>query len=166
MALDIFSHWLQMYSSLLVGAASHKTMPDEAGLVRAYYSTPGALFLACLTHEGALVAALVALGVAAGAEPPFPLGLDAGGAPLFARLHQICAPGLAFKTLVSLLQLAAAARRVVAHDEAQRALARGRAASEPEAASARDLAEIAAGARAGAAPGSVKRRRAASPARG
>ena len=124
MALDIFSHWLQMYSSLLVGAASHKSMSDEAGLVRAYYRTPGALFMACLSHEGALVTALVAIGVAGGAAPPFPLGVDAGGAPLFARLHQLCAPGLAFKTLVSLLQLAAAARRVVAHDEAQRALAR------------------------------------------
>ena len=48
--------------------------------MRAYYRLPGALFLACLSHEGALVTALVALGAASGAAPPFPFGLDAGGA--------------------------------------------------------------------------------------
>ena len=55
MGLDIFSHWLQMYSTLLTGAASHKALADEVGLVRAYYRLPGALFAACLAHEGARI---------------------------------------------------------------------------------------------------------------
>jgi len=144
--LDIFSHWMQTYSAQLSGAASHKALDGEAAFVRWYYRLPYGLFTVCLAHETFLMAALVGIWAGTPGAPPAPLffgaalgdlraalpdalqppawALPARPLLVFEALSAACLPLFAFKTLVSMLQLATAAQRVVAIDEAARGSAK------------------------------------------
>jgi CDP-diacylglycerol--inositol 3-phosphatidyltransferase len=55
MVLDIVSHWAQMYSSMAIGAQSHKNLQDEPALLKFYYTFPYALFTVCLLNEACLL---------------------------------------------------------------------------------------------------------------
>ncbi len=51
-ALDLSSHYMQMYSSLTTGSKSHKTMTKNANpLLRLYYENRIVLFLVCAGNE-------------------------------------------------------------------------------------------------------------------
>uniref|UniRef100_A0A383VZW6 CDP-diacylglycerol--inositol 3-phosphatidyltransferase n=1 Tax=Tetradesmus obliquus TaxID=3088 RepID=A0A383VZW6_TETOB len=50
-ALDIFSHWFQMYASLLAGAASHKDVASRSWLVRTYYRNRLFMGFCCVCCE-------------------------------------------------------------------------------------------------------------------
>lgn len=122
--LDIFSHWLQMYSSLLSGSASHKAMTDEVSFVRWYYTLPYALFFVCLAHESFLTMMLVTFWAAQTgsiAAVPFPFNLKIvpfmPSSTVAEFVREITLPFFAFKTLVSILQMITAAQRIVTIDE-------------------------------------------------
>ncbi|CAA2993934.1 probable CDP-diacylglycerol--inositol 3-phosphatidyltransferase 2 [Olea europaea var. sylvestris] len=52
LALDIASHWLQMYSSFLVGKTSHKDVKDSSSwLFRAYYGNRKFMGYCCVSCE-------------------------------------------------------------------------------------------------------------------
>jgi CDP-diacylglycerol--inositol 3-phosphatidyltransferase len=124
--LDIFSHWLQMYSSLLAGSASHKTMTDEVAFVRWYYNIPYALFVVCLAHESFLAMTLVsqwAIHSNTLTVIPFPFALQIipfTSLTIADFVRKFTLPFFLFKTLVSILQLVTAAQRIVTIDETTR----------------------------------------------
>lgn len=122
-------------STLLSGAASHKSLAGEHSLLRFYYTAPYALFSVCLLNEACLLAfyllpheaafeAAVAAHVPAltAAAAAFVPALFTHTSVLRAVLH-ISFPVFALKQLFSVLQLISAARRVLAIDEARRARA-------------------------------------------
>ncbi|CAJ1933702.1 unnamed protein product [Sphenostylis stenocarpa] len=52
LALDIASHWLQMYSTFLTGKASHKDVKDSSNwLFRAYYGNRMFMAYCCVSCE-------------------------------------------------------------------------------------------------------------------
>ncbi|CAI9786409.1 unnamed protein product [Fraxinus pennsylvanica] len=52
LAIDIASHWLQMYSSFLVGKTSHKDVKDSSNwLFRAYYGNRKFMGYCCVSCE-------------------------------------------------------------------------------------------------------------------
>ncbi len=52
-ALDMVSHWNQMYSSLSMGAKSHKDMnTNKPWLLRQYYTNRQLLAFACAGNDG------------------------------------------------------------------------------------------------------------------
>ncbi|TKY67649.1 CDP-diacylglycerol--inositol 3-phosphatidyltransferase 2 [Spatholobus suberectus] len=52
LALDIASHWLQMYSTFLTGKASHKDVKDSSSwLFRAYYGNRMFMAYCCVSCE-------------------------------------------------------------------------------------------------------------------
>ncbi|KAJ0987935.1 hypothetical protein J5N97_006291 [Dioscorea zingiberensis] len=52
LALDIASHWLQMYSTFLSGKASHKDVKDSSNwLLRAYYGNRLVMAFCCVACE-------------------------------------------------------------------------------------------------------------------
>ena len=89
LVLDIAAHWVQMYATLALGAASHKALPDEPALLTWYYRRTN-LFVVCLLSETHLVTAFTlsrgAAGVAVAGIP-----LCVGWAPLRARVAPPCA---------------------------------------------------------------------------
>jgi CDP-diacylglycerol--inositol 3-phosphatidyltransferase len=56
LVLDIAAHWVQMYAGGLLGAASHKALPNEPALLTWYYRRTN-LFIVCLLSETHLVTA-------------------------------------------------------------------------------------------------------------
>ena len=50
-ALDISSHWVQMYSSLQLGDSSHKVTDLSANPVMRFYYTPRVLTVFCIGNE-------------------------------------------------------------------------------------------------------------------
>ncbi|KAI8824210.1 CDP-alcohol phosphatidyltransferase-domain-containing protein [Fimicolochytrium jonesii] len=57
-ALDLSSHYLQMYSSLVLGAGSHKNVDPKktSWLLRQYYTNNKVLFLVCAANEAFFIA--------------------------------------------------------------------------------------------------------------
>jgi CDP-diacylglycerol--inositol 3-phosphatidyltransferase len=102
--LDLGSHWLRMYSSLLEGAASHKSASAERDghLVTLYYTNRLVLGGVCLLNEF------------------FYIGLyslyHAPGSPAVRYLVLFTAPVFAFKQYLSLMQLLNSCRAIVEHD--------------------------------------------------
>lgn len=136
--LDIVSHWAQMYSSLAVGASSHKSLADEPALLKFYYTYPKALFFVCLLNEGFLATAflyfsakktalsgglLAFMADDALSRAGQRLGIVGTPLPLYELLMYVCFPVFAMKQLFSVLQLGKAAQRILALDDAARAAA-------------------------------------------
>jgi phosphatidylglycerophosphate synthase len=67
LVLDIAAHWVQMYATLALGAASHKALPDEPALLTWYYRRAN-LFIVCLLSETHLVTAFTLSRGAAGVQ--------------------------------------------------------------------------------------------------
>lgn len=51
MALDLGSHWFQVFSTQFCQETHHKTAAAEFRLLDIYYKTPYVLFIMCLTQE-------------------------------------------------------------------------------------------------------------------
>ncbi|KAL4451458.1 hypothetical protein ABPG75_007120 [Micractinium tetrahymenae] len=137
--LDIFSHWFQMYSTLAMGATTHKDTASRSWVVRAYYRHRlfmgfcciccEVLYLAlyCLTwpqFQGGALALPAAL-----AGLPLPSGLTLPAAlPVAAVIALAAVPGFLVKQAVNVVQLRTAAAQLVAYDQARESGKKGRAA--------------------------------------
>ncbi|KAI3436390.1 hypothetical protein D9Q98_005807 [Chlorella vulgaris] len=128
--LDIFSHWFQMYSTLAMGASTHKDTNSRSFVVSAYYRSRLFMGYCCICCEVlylalyllswpqyqapalalpvALTHALHAAGLAV------PAAIPAAG--LFALL---VLPGFAVKQVVNVIQLRTAAQLMVLYDRQQ-----------------------------------------------
>ncbi|KAH8963546.1 hypothetical protein BDL97_04G018200 [Sphagnum fallax] len=117
LALDISSHWLQMYSTFLSSKTSHKDMGDsKSTLLRLYYHNRYFMGYCCI---GAEVAYLLLYMLATD---------DAGGNPLQVTIQAISAktifgvlllaslPGCVIKQLVNVVQIKTAADLCVNYD--------------------------------------------------
>ena len=88
LVLDIAAHWVQMYATLALGAASHKALPDEPALLTWYYRRTN-LFVVCLLSETHLVTAFtLSRGAAGVAVAGIPLCVGVGA---LARAHAFAA---------------------------------------------------------------------------
>jgi len=93
--LDISSHWIQVYSTLLRGGVSHKTGNNNV-ILRLYYTSRVVLFSMCAGNE--LFFAMLYL-------MNFTQGPIVGGFGLFYIIAVVCAPVCVTKNLISVVQL-------------------------------------------------------------
>ncbi|KAF8063667.1 PIS1 [Scenedesmus sp. PABB004] len=135
-ALDIFSHWFQMYASLLAGASTHKDVGSRSWLVRTYYRNRLFMGFCCVCCEVAYLAlyllhlpayqdaGLLRLALpaplAAAAARSGALGALAarwrGGLPGAALVALAALPGVAVKQACNWVQLRAAVAGLVEFD--------------------------------------------------
>lgn len=133
-ALDIFSHWFQMYQTLLAGSSTHKDVNSRSRLVRLYYSNRIFMGFCCVCCE-LLYLALFLLHVPAynswaviNVQIPTPLlrTLKGGplhplvenwqGLPLIGVVALLALPGVVVKQACNWVQLKAAVQGLVDHD--------------------------------------------------
>eukprot|EP00955_Chlamydomonas_euryale_P057884 356917-Chlamydomonas_euryale.AAC.6 len=132
--LDIFSHWFQMYTSMLLGAASHKDTGSRSWLVSFYYSNRIFMGFCCVCCEVLYLSAyaLAFPSMRAFRTPvpfelaePFPHYLPDGladalfssaGVPYLSVLLFAAVPGFLVKQLCNWVQLRAAAISLVEYD--------------------------------------------------
>uniref|UniRef100_A0A6U2DK63 CDP-diacylglycerol--inositol 3-phosphatidyltransferase n=1 Tax=Hemiselmis andersenii TaxID=464988 RepID=A0A6U2DK63_HEMAN len=117
LALDISSHYARVYSQLLGGISSHKSVDkQEVWLLRMYYGSQKVLFILCFLNESFFVILYV-------------LAFNDRESPLFAARVRwlfepvclyVCAPGMVIKQLCNLLQLLSACGRIADYDKAAR----------------------------------------------
>jgi CDP-diacylglycerol--inositol 3-phosphatidyltransferase len=126
--LDISSHWFQMYSTLAMGATTHKDTHSRSLIVRAYYSSRMFMGFCCICCEVlylalyllswplwqapavGLPAVLAGLQLAPGVVLPAAL-------PVVALVALAAVPGFAVKQLVNVVQLRTAAQQLVLYDK-------------------------------------------------
>jgi CDP-diacylglycerol--inositol 3-phosphatidyltransferase len=106
-ALDMFSHWFHMYTSVLVGQTSHKVV--DHWLLRMYYWRPW-LFLVCSGTESWYMC-LYTL--------KFTSGPVIYGVPFVVGFFRLCTIAFAFKQTANVVQLLTACNALVRHDEAE-----------------------------------------------
>lgn len=134
--LDIFSHWFQMYSTLLVGAATHKDTKSRSWLVSFYYSNRIFMGFCCVCcevlylcvyalyfpHMRAFRAPSVVLQLPAVAEqylPGISQTFSDQGLPYLAILALVTVPGVLVKQLCNWVQLRSAAQSLVDYEVAK-----------------------------------------------
>ncbi|KAK9839296.1 hypothetical protein WJX81_006390 [Elliptochloris bilobata] len=81
--LDVFSHWFQMYATLVSGAATHKDVGSRSALVRCYYRRRLFMGFCCVCCEVLYLALYLLHWPAFRAWRPLPLHLPAFAAALF-----------------------------------------------------------------------------------
>ncbi|KAL8619096.1 hypothetical protein ACOMHN_019368 [Nucella lapillus] len=117
MALDIFSHWLHLHSTLMKGGDSHKKIDLSANpILRHYYHNKIILFTMCAANE-LFFCMLYLLHFTPG--PMLTLGPVSFG--LFTAVCCLSAPLSFLKMAISGLQLLAAAQNIVLIDQQDRA---------------------------------------------
>ncbi|XP_003384133.1 PREDICTED: CDP-diacylglycerol--inositol 3-phosphatidyltransferase-like isoform X2 [Amphimedon queenslandica] len=99
--LDISSHWLQMYCSLVCGEKSHKDTDNV--FLKLYYNNRTVLFLMCAGNELFHLMAYM-------------MYFSNGPLGLWQILFFVTAPVCALKQLISVVQLIAAVQRLVEID--------------------------------------------------
>ena len=117
--LDIVSHWISMYSSLLVGSDSHKTMRDDVPrLLHLYYTNRTVLGLVCLGNELFYVFLYVAPFVPQLLLQYPVLNVYTGGdlAGLVRLAIYACFPVHALKQVINVIQMVNASNDIVAWD--------------------------------------------------
>jgi len=116
-ALDITSHWAQMYSSMLKGKVSHKSTGETANpLLKLYYTSRTVLFIMCAGNE--IFFAMLYL-LAFGTGPLLTIfGTQIG---LWKICAWICFPISAVKNLLSISQMVGAFEVIAAVDIEERA---------------------------------------------
>jgi CDP-diacylglycerol--inositol 3-phosphatidyltransferase len=137
--LDIFSHWFQMYATLLVGAISHKDTASSSWLVRTYYQHRFFMGFCCVCCEVLYLAAyglpfpgprsitvFGGMGVQLPAQlgqllPSLHLVVGPQGISVLALLALIALPGSVVKQICNWAQLRTSASVLVAHDMRKRA---------------------------------------------
>lgn len=106
--LDIASHWLHLTASHYSGASSHKQIDLSANpVLYYYYQNRTVLFSMCAGNE-LFFAALYLL--------YFSEGPNFGGYSLFRSVVIVCAPVMVLKSVISVVQLLAAAKNIVIVD--------------------------------------------------
>uniref|UniRef100_A0A667XN14 CDP-diacylglycerol--inositol 3-phosphatidyltransferase n=1 Tax=Myripristis murdjan TaxID=586833 RepID=A0A667XN14_9TELE len=108
MTLDVASHWLHLHSSMMKGAASHKTI-DLSGnpILRIYYTSKPVLFVMCMGNELFFCLLYVLHHI----EEP---------AAWLYWLQGVCAVISFLKAGISVLHLITASRNMAAVDAAER----------------------------------------------
>jgi len=131
--LDIFSHWFQMYSTLLIGAISHKDTKSASWLVRTYYQQRLFMGFCCVCCEvlylclyGLAFPALRDMRVSSltvtlpqqllAVEPGLASVFSQQGLPGLLLLAAFCLPGMVIKQICNWAQLQASAGLLVQHD--------------------------------------------------
>eukprot|EP01089_Gocevia_fonbrunei_P012599 TRINITY_DN3022_c0_g1_i1.p1 TRINITY_DN3022_c0_g1~~TRINITY_DN3022_c0_g1_i1.p1 ORF type:complete len:148 (-),score=5.77 TRINITY_DN3022_c0_g1_i1:113-556(-) len=113
-ALDITSHYAHLYSSLIRGIKSHKTIStDQNPLLKIYYSNRSVLGALCFGNE----AFWLGLYLCYWTSGPILIG-QLG---LFNILTILVSPLMAIKQLMNLIQLLQASKDIVAFDCIERA---------------------------------------------
>lgn len=113
--LDISSHWMHMYSSLIKGNSSHKQIDLSANpLLRIYYKSRTVLFIMCAANELFFMALYFVHFTPGPLLPLFakPLGL-------WELMGYVCFPLFALKHSISVIQMIAAARNIGFVDSAE-----------------------------------------------
>lgn len=101
--LDIISHWMQMYSSVVAGHASHKdTQASQFFLLRLYYSPHKYFFGYCCIGAEVFYMSLYMWANAKGM-------IIYGDMGFYELVFWICLPGWAFKQVVNVVQTVNAA---------------------------------------------------------
>ncbi|KAF5833534.1 phosphatidylinositol synthase [Dunaliella salina] len=136
--LDIFSHWFQMYATLLVGAVTHKDTASASWLVRKYYQHRFFMGFCCVCCEVLYLAAyglafpgprswrvLSGMGITLPPQltkllPGLQLVAGPQGVSILAVLALIALPGSIIKQICNWAQLRASAAVLVAHDMRKR----------------------------------------------
>lgn len=112
MTIDIVSHWLHMQSALMKGADSHKKIDLEGNFIlRHYYTNRKILFCMCAGNE--MFYSMLYL-------CHFTYGPVVAGLGVWQWLCILSFPVAVVKSIISLVQLAAAAMNVVAIDVSER----------------------------------------------
>ncbi|GAX81196.1 hypothetical protein CEUSTIGMA_g8629.t1 [Chlamydomonas eustigma] len=131
--LDVFSHWFQMYSTLLVGASTHKDVHSRSWLVRTYYSNRIFMGFCCVCCE-VLYLALYGLYFSEIREVRWRAGalalpdsllkllpslgdvFNEHGIPYMAVLAILAVPGVLVKQVCNWVQLKSAVLNLVEHE--------------------------------------------------
>lgn len=135
--LDIFSHWLQMYSSLVAGDISHKVTHNQSWLVRYYYTHRIFMGFCCVCCE-VLYLALYLLGwekfwdsPAYSAAFPTRLAVLTGHSrqdewPVVLIVALASLPGFAIKQMINIAQIKAACSSLIILDQTKDAAKKNR----------------------------------------
>ncbi|CAA0823654.1 Probable CDP-diacylglycerol--inositol 3-phosphatidyltransferase 2 [Striga hermonthica] len=116
LALDIASHWLQMYSSFLVGKSSHKDVKDSTSwLFRLYYGNRKFMGYCCVSCE-VLYIVLFLLGKNQPENISEVLVNAAMQSWLYFPLLSLTLIGWAIKQLVNVIQIKTAADACIHYD--------------------------------------------------
>lgn len=117
LALDISSHWLQMYSTFLSSKASHKDMGDsKSTLLRLYYQHRYFMGYCAIGAEVAYIL-LYMLAAEGNIGSPYEVTIHAvRNKTVYGILLAIALPGCAIKQLVNLVQMKTAADVCVNYD--------------------------------------------------
>lgn len=119
LALDIGSHWLQMYSSFLAGKTSHKDVKDSSSwLFRTYYGNRKFMAFCCISCE----VLYILLFLLAENHPQGLINVLINSAMkswLYFSLFSLLLFGWATKQLVNLIQIKTAADACVHYDIAK-----------------------------------------------
>eukprot|EP01137_Pigoraptor_chileana_P018971 Opistho-2@79323 len=114
-SLDIGSHWIHMYSSLIRGQSSHKAVSKNNWFLHLYYTSRPVLFWMCAGNE-TFFAALYLLHFQAG-----PLVTIAGmSVGLWQLLAAICFPVCFAKQFISVIHIVSASKDIAELDLADR----------------------------------------------
>lgn len=116
LALDIGSHWLQMYSTFLSGKASHKDVKDSSNwLFKAYYGNRMFMAYCCVSCE---VLYLILYLVTEGEGNNLINVLSSSGqkSSLFSLLTAVSVFGWGIKQFINVIQMKTAADVCVLHD--------------------------------------------------
>ncbi|KAK9060302.1 hypothetical protein SSX86_021006 [Deinandra increscens subsp. villosa] len=115
LALDIASHWLQMYSTFLVGKSNHKDVKDSTSwLFKLYYGNRMFMGYCCVACEVLYITLFL---LAKESEKLTDVLLDAGKQSIiYSALLALLLFGWATKQLVNIIQMKTAADLCVLYD--------------------------------------------------
>lgn len=114
MVIDIASHWIHIWASLMQGKSSHKFIdPSQNFILKIYYTSKPVLFTFCAANE-AFYGGLYLLYFTEGPFIPF---LDMG---LIRAMVIVSAPFSILKSVISLIQLIAGCLNVAIVDVSDR----------------------------------------------
>eukprot|EP00003_Mantamonas_plastica_P003953 TRINITY_DN130_c1_g1_i1.p1 TRINITY_DN130_c1_g1~~TRINITY_DN130_c1_g1_i1.p1 ORF type:complete len:192 (+),score=53.15 TRINITY_DN130_c1_g1_i1:819-1394(+) len=115
LVLDMASHYMRMYSSLLLGKHHKNVDKSSSALLSFYYGNSNFLFAMCLGQESFLAAVYYSWW-----EPGFIVNIGTLAIPLYHLIAYIFFPLFALKTWINVIQMLNAAQCVVELDRAQR----------------------------------------------
>jgi len=124
-ALDFSSHYIYMYSSLITGSRSHKTVTSDVSRILKFYYDPRTLFVMCAGNELFFVGLYLMKWVHTPLSTS--LGMDVGylsGWTWAETMAAFCLPICTVKNIVNVVQLWKASKILVGVDLAARAKAR------------------------------------------
>ncbi|KAL4250437.1 CDP-diacylglycerol--inositol 3-phosphatidyltransferase [Abortiporus biennis] len=123
--LDFSSHYMHMYSSLVTGSRSHKTVKSDVSRILSLYYSPTALFIICAGNEMFFVALYLMKWVHSPLSATFDfVPAIFAGMSWAEAMACVCAPICFLKNVINFVQLWKASKILVGVDLAERAKAR------------------------------------------